>query len=175
MTQNNIQIHCSYDELLSPKKIKPNKANRNKHSLEQIERLAKIIQYQGFRHPLVISKNSGLLVSGHGRLSAAKKLGLTEIPVKYQEFKDTDQENAFAISDNSIAAWAVLDLSGINEDLANLGPDFDIELLGIKDFVLDLSEHMEEDTKERTENIKFISCPHCHEEFEYKQAKKRDL
>lgn len=119
--------------------IKPNPKNRNSHSDEQIERLCKIIKYQGFRNPLIISKRSGLLVAGHGRLLAAKKLGLEKVPVIYQDFEDEDQEYTASVSDNSIASWAELDLSGINADLSSLGP-FDIDLLGIKDFVLEPSE-----------------------------------
>lgn len=119
--------------------IVPNPKNRNSHSEEQIERLCKIIQYQGFRTPLIISNQSGQLVAGHGRLEAAKKLGMTSLPVIFEDFENSDQEYAANVSDNSIASWAELDLAGINADLADLGP-FDIDLLGIKDFHVDVSE-----------------------------------
>lgn len=59
------------------------------------------------------------------------------MPCILQDFDDEDQEYAYGVSTNSIASWAELDLSGINADLPELGPDFDIDLLGIKDFVLD--------------------------------------
>lgn len=120
--------------------IKLNPKNRNKHPVDQIERLADIIKYQGFRNPLIVSNRTGLLVAGHGRLEAAKLLSLSEVPVIYQDFENEDQEYACGISDNSIGAWAELDMSGINFDVPELGPDFDIEMLGIKDFVLDMSE-----------------------------------
>lgn len=123
--------------------IKPRPDNRNKHSEEQIERLCKIIQYQGFRDPLIVSNQSGLLVSGHGRLMAAQKLGMTHIPVVYQDFESEAQEYAAMVSENSIASWAELDLSGINADLGDLGPDFDIDLLGIEDFKIDVAENEE--------------------------------
>lgn len=121
-------------------KIKPNDKNRNTHSEEQIEHLAKQYAYQGFRNPLIVSNRSGLLVAGHGRLLAAKKAGLTELPVIYQDFDDDTQEYAFGVADNATADWAELDLSGINMDLGDLGPDFNIDLLGIKDFVLEPAE-----------------------------------
>ena len=131
--------------------IKPRPDNRNSHPAEQIDRLAKIIEYQGFRDPLIVSNRSGLLVSGHGRIMAAKKLGLTEVPVTYQDFDSDEQEYAAMVSENSIASWAELDLSGINSDLGDLGPDFDIDLLGLKDFTIDVAEQNENDPDETPE------------------------
>lgn len=128
-------------ELVS--KLKPNPKNRNKHPEEQIERLCEIIRYQGFRQPVVVSNRTGLVVAGHGRLLAAKKLKIKEVPVVYQDFEDEEQEYAFGVSDNAIASWAELDLSGINTDMAELGPDFDIDMLGLKDFVLEPAEKLE--------------------------------
>lgn len=116
--------------------IKPNPKNMNQHPADQIDRLCKIIEYQGFRTPLIISKQSGFLVAGHGRLEAAKKLKLSHLPVIYQDFVDQDQEYAAMVSDNSIASWAELDFSAINAELDKLGP-FDIDLLGIKNFKID--------------------------------------
>lgn len=97
----------------------------------------KLIEYQGFRQPIIVSNRSGLVVAGHGRLEAAKKLGLAEVPVAFQDFEDDEQEYAFGISDNAIASWAELDLSGINMDLPDFGPDLNLDNLGIKDFVLE--------------------------------------
>lgn len=133
------------------KDILPNEKNRNSHSKEQIKRLCEIISYQGFRVPLIISNRTGKLVAGHGRLLASKELGLTEVPVSYQDFQSDEQEYAAGISDNSIAAWSELDLSGINDDIGDFGPDFDLDLLGIKDFKVDVSEK-----KKRK-----FSCPQC--------------
>lgn len=113
--------------------LRPSPKNRNKHSDEQIERLKQIIQYQGFRNPIIVSNRSGYIVAGHGRLMAASKLGMTHVPVIYEDFESEEQEYAAGVSDNSIASWAELDLKGIHLDLPELAP-FDINLLGIKDF-----------------------------------------
>lgn len=114
-----------------------NPKNNNKHPKEQIERLSKLIQYQGFRNPVVVSNRTGFVVAGHGRIEAAKKLGLKEVPVMYQDFENEAQEYAYLTSDNAIASWAELDLSAVNTEMLDLGPDFDIDLLGIKDFVIE--------------------------------------
>lgn len=133
-------IHCKYDELVSVGDLKPSPRNANKHPEDQIERLAKILNYQGWRYPIKVSRRSGFVTSGHGRILAAKHLGWERVPVNYQDYEDDDQEHADVHSDNSIAAWAELDLALINTQIGDFDPGFDIDLLGIKDFVLDPSE-----------------------------------
>ena len=136
-----MKIVCKYDELVDINKVKPNPENRNDHPIAQIQRLAKILEYQGIRHPLIVSKKSKLLVVGHGRLEAMKQLKMDKVPVVYQTFKDKEQEYAFAVSDNAIASWADLELAKINEHLKELdGINFDIDLLGIKDFEIEVAD-----------------------------------
>jgi DNA modification methylase len=130
-----MNIHCKYDELVEVGKLKAHPKNRNKHPEDQIERLAKILKYQGLRAPIVVSNRSGKIVKGHGTLQAIKKNGWDKAPVVRQDFEDEDQEWLFLQSDNAIAMWAELDLKEINFDLSELGP-FDIDLLGIKDFTV---------------------------------------
>lgn len=134
------EIRCRYSELVKLSDLKPHPKNRNTHPQEQIERLAKIIEYQGVRHPIVVSKRSGLITKGHGRLAAAKFLKMESFPVEYQEYESDEQEYADLIADNAISDWSQLNFSGINTDLPDLGPDFDIDVLGIQNFVLDISE-----------------------------------
>lgn len=135
-----MEIKSTEIKIMPIGEIKPTPNNRNKHPQEQIDRLAEIIKYQGFRDALIVSNQSGFLVSGNGRLEAAKLAGLTHVPVSFQDFDSPEQEYAAAISLNSISLWAELDLAGINADMPDLGPDFDINLLGIKDFTIDPSE-----------------------------------
>lgn len=133
-------IRSTEIQVVPIKEIKLNPKNRNKHPKEQIERLAKIMEYQGFRNPLIISSRTGLVVAGHGRYMAAKKLKLKEVPIMVQDFDSEEQEYAAQVSDNAIGSWAELDLSGINTDLSDLGPDFDIDLLGIKGFEIEVAD-----------------------------------
>jgi DNA modification methylase len=134
---------CAHSVILPVQDLKPHPKNPNKHSQEQIDRLSVLIKYQGFRHPIIVSKRSGFIVAGHGRLEAAKRLKMTSVPVDFQDFPDDDAEYAFLVSDNAIASWAELDLAGINASIGDLGPDFDINLLAIKDFVLEPAEKLE--------------------------------
>ena len=157
-----IQIHCQYDKLMNPKSLKDHPKNRNGHGSDQIERLAKLYEYHGVRHPVIVSNRSGFIVAGHGRKLAAIRAGLKEMPVVFQDFESDEAEYAFLVSDNAIADWSDLDLSGINEDLQDLGPDFDIDLLGIKNFTLDMNEK-EFDPDMKDDEKKSKVCPHCGE------------
>lgn len=143
-----MKIHCLYDELLDPKSLKEHPKNRNTHSSEQVERLGKILEYQGFRYAIKVSTRSGFITSGHGRRLAAILKNIKKVPVVYQDYESDEQEYADIVADNAIASWAELDLSGINTDLADLGPDFDIDFLGMKDFVLEPAEKFDPQSDE---------------------------
>lgn len=138
-----IKIHCSHDAMVPIKDLKPHPSNRNKHPKEQIERLVKILEFQGIRSPIKVSKRSGFITAGHGRLEAFKKLKMKQVPVNYQDYDSDSQEYADIQSDNAIALWAELDLSGINNDVPNFGTEFDVDLLGIKNFTLTSAEEFE--------------------------------
>lgn len=158
------KIFCKYDELVDPKKLKNHPKNRNKHGQDQIDRLSELYQYHGIRHPIIVSKLTGLIVAGHGRKLAAIRAGIKEFPVTYQDFETSEHEYAFIQSDNAISSWSELDLAGINADLADLGPDFDLDMLGIKNFTLDfeLNEENDEDEEKKPDKVK-KKCPHCGE------------
>jgi len=137
-----MEIKCAYTKLIPIQELKSYSRNTNKHPADQITRLAKLIENHGMRHPVIVSNLSGEVVAGNGRLEALKVLGVKEVPVDYQDFVDEDAEFTFSVSDNAIADWADLDFSMINAELENIGP-LDLELFGLKDFVLDLSERGE--------------------------------
>jgi DNA modification methylase len=137
-----VKVHCAHDKLVPIAELKPHPKNRNKHPKDQIARLAQVLEYQGFRYPVKVSLLSGYVTSGHGRIEAAKKNGWKEVPVDFQEYSSEEQEYADVQADNAIASWAELDLAGINDDLKDLGPDFDIDLLGIKDFVIEVADKL---------------------------------
>jgi hypothetical protein len=131
-----IEIKCKYDELVDVNKLKDHPKNPNKHGQDQIEMLVKLFKYQGIRHPIIVSNLSGYIIVGHGRKLAAIRAGVEQYPVVYQDFVDAEQEYAFLISDNASDDWADLDLSMVNLELQNLGPDFDLQHLAIRNFGL---------------------------------------
>ena len=138
-----MKFNCAYDELLDISKLKPHPKNPNKHPEEQIERLSKIIEYQGQRSPVIIDKATGFTVVGHGRSEAINALGWDKVAVNYQDFESEEQLYAHMTADNAIAEWANLDLSQINSDFIEYGPDLDIEMLGLKDFIIEPIEKLD--------------------------------
>ena len=101
-------VHC-LGELTDIAKVKPNPGNPNVHPEEQIEMLAKILQVNGWREAIVISKRSGMVVKGHGRLQTARFLKLAKVPVEYQEYADEQAELADMIADNRVAQHSYVD------------------------------------------------------------------
>lgn len=75
-----IAIHCAYDELKSIAEVVPNPRNPNTHPEKQVKLLAKIIEAHGWRAPITVSKRSGFVIRGHGRLAAAQLLGCETVP-----------------------------------------------------------------------------------------------
>ena len=138
-----MKVKAESIEMVSIASLVPHPKNMNNHPEEQIERLVKLIEYQGMRNPVIVQKGTNLVVAGHGRLMALKKMGEKSVPVIYQEFDSEAQLYAYMTSDNAIASWAELDLSAVNTEMLDLGPDFDIDLLGIKDFVIEPIEKFE--------------------------------
>jgi len=152
-----IEIQSKTISIVKVTDLRPNPKNRNQHTTAQIDRLAAIMRYQGFRQPLTVSNRTGLIVAGHGRLLAAMKLGIESVPVMFQDFETDDQEYAAQVSDNAIAAWAEIDLPGINADIGDLGPDFDIDMLAINNFNIDVAEKLDMEEELRDDmNKKFV-------------------
>lgn len=158
MSQLNIQ--CAHDAIVEIHKLQPNPKNPNKHPAKQIEMLAKIIDYQGQRAPIVVSNRSGFITKGHGRLEAIQKLGWEKAAVDYQDYDDEAQEFADMVADNKIAELAEHDDEMFKLEALNLELDvngFDLDLLGIPD--LDLStpdeakDAIEDEVPEVTESI----------------------
>ena len=128
-----MDIKCTYKDLVALENLAPNPRNTNRHPEKQISLLANIIEYQGIRHPIIVSKRSGFIVAGHGRLEAAKRLGIEKFPVDYQDFENEGQEYLFLESDNHIAELAEHDRKKMLENLDDIEIE-NLDLLGLPDF-----------------------------------------
>ena len=127
-----IPVHCAHLRIADVTSLTPNPRNPNKHGDTQVALLAKIIRHQGWRAPITISRRSGFVVTGHGRLEAAKLLQVAEVPVDEQDFATEADEWAHLIADNRIAELADADramLRDLAEDLDS--GSFDMELTGV--------------------------------------------
>ena len=126
-----VPVYCAHDKIVPVAEVKPNPKNPNHHPEEQIELLAKIIKTQGWRAPITVSTRSGLVVRGHGRLIAAKFLGLEFVPIDFQHYKSNDAELADLLADNKIAELAEIDSKMLAEVFKDIDPDaIDIDITG---------------------------------------------
>ena len=166
-----MKMNCSYSELVELHKLQPNPKNPNNHPKDQIERLAKIIDYQGQRSPIVVSKRSGFITKGHGRLEAITLLGWEKVAVDYQDYDSEAQEYADIVADNSIAEWSTLDLSEITNEFSAFDSELDFDFLGIKNLDInnlepeDLSDNNKEIDTDNFGNDLQHTCPKCGFEF----------
>ena len=155
-----IPVHCAHTREADPNELKPNPANPNRHSAHQIQLLASIIQDQGWRNPITVSKRSGLVVRGHGRLEAALLLGCETVPVDEQDYGSDAEELADLLADNRLAELAELDeddLRRLLKEIEEADPDFDIELTGfMEDEIRKLFE--DDDPADDIEPIPRMEC-----------------
>ena len=105
--------------------------NSRTHSDEQVTQVAASIKEFGFTNPLLIDEKSGI-IAGHGRLMAAKKLGLEQVPTITLEGLTDAQRKAYVIADNKLALNSGWDNELLSLEIAQLGDmGFDIDLLVI--------------------------------------------
>ena len=143
-----IKVYCSHSEMRDPVSLVEHPRNYNTHPAEQIRLLAKIIKHQGWRNPITVSRRSGYVVKGHGRLAAAILLKCEEVPIDLQDYKDEASELADMIADNRIAELAEADQDALKGLLLDeTFNDFDIELTGfnINDLELKVSYNDSDD------------------------------
>lgn len=124
-------------ETRSVEALIPYAANSRTHSDAQVAQIAASIKEFGWTNPILIDGENGI-IAGHGRLLAARKLGLDEVPCVMLDHLSKAQQRALVIADNQLAmnaGWDMEMLAAEIEDL-KLG-DFDIDLLGFDDKFLD--------------------------------------
>lgn len=125
-------------ELVAPDRLTPHERNARTHSKKQIRMIAKSIQQFGFLNP-VLATADDRIIAGHGRVEAAKFLGLTEVPVLRIEGLSPDEIRAYVIADNQLALKAGWDREILAIELQHLGSiDFDIEVIGFETAEIDL-------------------------------------
>jgi ParB family chromosome partitioning protein len=127
-----IRIHASKIELLSTAALKVYAKNARTHSDAQVDKLAKVIADSGFTTPLLIDKKN-TVIAGHGRLLAAERLNMGQVPCVRVDGLSAAQIKALRLSDNRLALDAGWDLDLLQDEFASLGEDFDISLTGFDD------------------------------------------
>jgi len=110
--------------------LRPYEANSRVHSEEQIARLAASIEEWGWTIPVLVDPEGGI-IAGHGRVEAAKRLGLAEVPVMVAEGWSEERKRAYVITDNKLAEDSSWDRSILADELKALGAGgYDLGLIG---------------------------------------------
>ena len=147
--------------------LTPYAKNARTHSEAQVAQIAASIREFGFCNPVLIDGENGI-IAGHGRVMAARQLGLVEIPcVRLGHLTDT-QRRAYILADNRLALSAGWDEAMLALELSALRIDgFDLELTGFAAGELvtpDFQPGSEEDQGRLDEKAKAV-CPNCGHEF----------
>lgn len=111
MNMSELKIQCSYSKVVKTDSLKPYPENPNKHSETQVVMLADLIRTVGWRYPIVVSKRSGYIVSGHARWLAAKRLDLESVPIDFQDYDSENDELLQLLGDNKIPELAQRDIN----------------------------------------------------------------
>lgn len=157
-------------------KLIPYARNSRTHSDAQVAQIAASIMEFGFTNPVLIGGDDNGIIAGHGRVLAARKLELRDVPCIRLGNLTKAQRKAYVIADNKIALNAGWDMDMLALELGELGDlGFDCDLLGFDDAELNLFEDEEKNnTTEKQSSTKEIDvndynlehkCPKCG--FEY--------
>jgi ParB-like chromosome segregation protein Spo0J len=112
-------------------KLKPYKNNARTHSNEQIKQIIGSIEEFGFTNPLLIDKSNNI-IAGHGRLEAAKKLKMEEIPCIILDNLTEVQRRALILADNKIALNASWSIAILKSEIMEI-EGINLEVLGFSD------------------------------------------
>ena len=123
--------------------IKPYKNNAKLHPDEQVEQICNSIRETGFNDPIGVWKNE--VCEGHGRLLAAKKLGMKEVPIIRLDELTDEQRRAYALAHNKLTMNSGFDIELLDMELAEI-ETIDMTLLGF-----DEKEEAQPGTSERKE------------------------
>jgi hypothetical protein len=117
-------------EIWPVERLVPYARNARTHSDEQVAQIAASIVEFGFNSPILMASDAGI-VAGHGRLLAARKLGLAEVPVVVLDHLSEIQRRAYLIADNRLSLNAGWDEELLAQELAELESDgLDLAVLG---------------------------------------------
>jgi len=145
-------------EYRSPSDLKPYSQNARTHTKHQIRQIADSIRTFGFTNPVLVDCNDRI-IAGHGRVEAAKLLGMNQVPTIRLESLNEEQIRAYVIADNKLAENAGWDKSILAIELQHLltldCADFDVTVTGfeIPEIDLILQEAAQEDPDDTIEPV----------------------
>lgn len=170
---NDLKVeYRSVDDLI------PYARNARTHSDEQVTRIAASIKEFGFTNPILIDGENGI-IAGHGRLAAAKKLGMVLVPTIELKGLTTAQKRAYILADNKMALDAGWDSEMLKVELDDLkSVDFDLQSFGLDSLDEIASVEWDDEAEEINEenynepDKRILECPNCHHRDSAERFKK---
>lgn len=143
-------------ETRNPSELRPYSRNARTHSRKQVRQIADSIQRFGFTNPVLVSDDSEI-IAGHGRVEAAKLLGLRTVPTLRLSHLTAEERRAYVLADNKLALNAGWDQDILAIELqALIDLDFDVTLAGFSlaevDFTLDAARERDPDAPPSVED-----------------------
>ncbi len=170
-------INGGYDvAMLSVDKIIPYARNPRKNEAA-VDKVAASLKEFGWRQPIVVDPEC-VIIAGHTRYQAAKRLGMTEVPAHIAEGLTDAQIKAYRLADNRSGQEAEWDIDLLAIELGDLADlDVDLNLTGFTAGELDLymrDPDFEPGTAEDQGKLdelapKYVDCPHCGKEFDLRE------
>lgn len=159
-------------------KLIPYENNARTHSAEQVTKIAASIAEFGFTNPILASK-AGIVIAGHGRLEAAKHLGLREVPVLVLPHLTEKQRRALTLADNRLAEDAGWDYDKLAHELDELHEEgFNLSVIGftreeLNDLIGTPNTALDKSGKTQEIDVDGFKmkhkCPKCKFEFDDKK------
>lgn len=155
-------------------KIKPYK-NNPRNNKKAIDKVVKSIREYGFKVPCVLDSNF-VLITGHTRYEAAKKIGMKKIPCIIADDLSTAKANAFRIADNKVAEYSQWDMNKLKDELSKLSlEDISFEDLGFDNSEagyledVDIDALFEEAEEVQKKNSNFVITIKCKSQKQYER------
>lgn len=150
--------------------LKTYEGNAKSHPPEQVERLANSIKRFGFNNP-VLAQPDGTLIAGHGRLVAAIKVGMQELPCIILENLSPEQARAYCLADNRLADLGHWDAAALEAELIALGETEPDMLTDAGFSPEEMKEFLQDNTDATDAGVDILyeqepppfKCPHCGE------------
>jgi len=147
-----------FEKAVNIAQLKPWAKNPRQHG-QDVDALIRSIEHFGWTNPILVQERTNRVIAGHGRLEAAKRAGLLNVPVIFLNMSMRDA-TAYTLADNKLAelsSWDNLALKGAIDDLKR--QDYDLSLMGFSDDEINQIVTWESDELERTASDDIPAMP----------------
>lgn len=149
--------------------LTPYKNNAKLHPDEQIEQIKESIEKFGFNDPIAIWGKDNIIIEGHGRLQAAKELGIDQVPIVRLDDLSDEERKAYTLVHNKLTMNSGYDFDTLQKELNNIS-DIDMSDFGFDDNEMSdidgLFKEAPQDNDDSANETHMIKCPHCGEMIE---------